>query len=116
MIAQIKFCTYMLSLQNLNGLNTRPKNVFLWGSSGTGKTLLLVEILKMYSAHFKLKMVKTKVLVIVYYHRATIDSQLMLDLKTKYLVNNDGEFDVQIMTFKQACEGTYHLSICFKHR
>ena len=63
----------------------------------------------MYLAHFKLKRVKTKVLVIIYYYGATIDSQLMLDLKTKYLGNIDDDADVQILTFEQACGGNYPL-------
>ena len=105
MIAQIKFCTYMLSLQNLNGLNARPKNVFLWGSSGTGKTLLLVEILKMYLAHFKLKNVRTRVLVIVYHVRVSDDCKLIENLKEKYLTLGKNEADFQVMTFNQACKG-----------
>ena len=105
MIAQIEYCTYMLSLQNLNGLNARPKNVFLWGSSGTGKTLLLVEILKMYLAHFKLKNVKTKVLLVVYHTAVSDECILIKDLKAKYLSLSKNEADIQVMTFKQACKG-----------
>ena len=94
-----------MSLQNLNGLNARPKNVFLWGSSGTGKTLLLVEILKMYLAHFKLKNVRTRVLVIVYHVTVSDDCKLIEDLKEKYLTLGKNEADIQVMTFKQACKG-----------
>ena len=116
MIAQIECldnCTYMLSLQNLNGLNARPKNVFLWGSSGTGKTLLLAEILKIYLAYFKLKNIMTKVWVIVYHNAVSDDCKLIEDLKEKYLTLGKNEADIQVMTFKHACKGkTLQKEIC----
>ena len=83
----------------------KPQHVFLWGSGGTGKTLLLVEILQMYLAHFKLKNIKTKILVIIYYYRSTTKSQLMIDLKTKYIANINQEADINVMTFAEACKG-----------
>ena len=79
--------------------------MFLWGSSGTGKTLLLVEILKMYLAHFKLKNVRPKVLVIVYHHTVSDDCKLIEDLKEKYLTLIKDESDIKVMTFRKACRG-----------
>ena len=79
--------------------------MFLWGSSGTGKTLLLVEILKIYLAHFKLKNIRTKVWVIVYHSAVSDDCKLIEDLKEKYLPMSKNEADIQVMTFKQACKG-----------
>ena len=35
------------------GRPPQPKNVILWGSSGTGKTLLLAEMLMMRIAHYR---------------------------------------------------------------
>ena len=82
-----------------------PKNIFLWGSSGTGKTLLLVETLKMYLAYFKLQKIKTKVLVIIFYSAAQNSSKLLDDLRKKYLADILPEEDIDIMTMKEACSG-----------
>ena len=38
----------------------QPKNVFLWGSSGTGKTLLLTQILSMKVSHYRKQIQKLK--------------------------------------------------------
>ena len=84
----------------------RPQHVFLWGSNGTGKTLLLVEILRMYLAHFKLKGMNTKVLVVVYHLAAGAESKLLDDLKNKYFGHMDpNTSNIQIQTLKQACTG-----------
>ena len=83
----------------------QPQHVFLWGSSGTGKTLLLVEILRMYLAHFNLKHVKTKILVIVYHWCVHKDSKLLEDFNQKYLSTLNSNFDIKIMTMEEACKG-----------
>ena len=79
--------------------------MFLTGSAGTGKTLLLVEILKIYLAHFTLKGVKTKALVITYDNGISEDGRLIQDLKTKHLSNMTSHTDVKVMTFREACKG-----------
>ena len=79
--------------------------MFLWGSSGTGKTLLLVEILKIYLAHFKLKNIRTKVWVIVYHSSVSDDCKLIEDFKEKYLILGKNESEIKVMTFKKACKG-----------
>ena len=84
----------------------KPQHVLLWGSGGTGKTLLLVEILQMYLAYFKMKNINTKVLVIVYYSLVDKDSKLIEDLQKKYLSSLGSDVDIQVMTMDQACEGT----------
>ena len=83
-------------------------NVFLTGSAGTGKTLLLVEILKMYLAHFKLKGVKTKALVITYDNGISENGRLVQDLKTKHLSNVVSDTSIKVMTFREACTGKIH--------
>ena len=85
--------------------NDGPKNIFLWGSSGTGKTLLLVETLKMYLAYFKLQKIKTKVLVIVFHSTAQNSSKLLDDLRKKYVADILPGEDIKIMTMKEACGG-----------
>ena len=83
----------------------RLQHVFLTGSGGTGKTLLLVEILRMYLAYYKLKGIKTKVLVMTYDNGISEDGRLIEDLKTKYLSNMTSDTDVKVMTFREACKG-----------
>ena len=83
----------------------RLQHVFLTGSGGTGKTLLLVEILQMYLAHFKLKGVKTKALVITYDNGISENGRLFEDLTTKYLCNVVSDTDIKVMTFREACKG-----------
>ena len=62
-----------------------PKNVILYGSSGTGKTLLLAEILKIKIAHFKMLNQKPiKVLIATYEPYYVKTDQLKQDLKEKY--------------------------------
>ena len=89
-----------------------PQHIFLWGSSGTGKTLLLVEILQMYFAFFKLKKMKTKALVIAYHNLMSNNAKLIADLNTKYFANVPADVDIQVMTLRQACEGMYFLGYC----
>ena len=48
-IAELKLITAWL----FRGRPHQPKNVILWGSSGTGKTLLLAEMLMMRIAHYR---------------------------------------------------------------
>ena len=83
-----------------------PPNVFLWGSGGTGKTLLMVEMLQMYLAYYKMKNIPTKVLVIVYHSYVKEGDKLLEDLQTKYLANVGNDVDIRIMTMQQACKGT----------
>ena len=82
----------------------RLPNVFLWGSGGTGKTLLMVEMLQMYLAYYKMKSIPTKVLVIVYHSFIKEGDKLLEDLRTKYLANIDEGVDICILTMKQACK------------
>ena len=96
---------YFLWFQSLSKANTKPGHVFLWGSPGTGKTLLLVETLKMYLAYFKLKNVRTKVLVLVYHSFVSDNCKLIEDLKEKCLTLGKNESDMKVMTFRQACRG-----------
>ena len=63
----------------------KPKNIFLWGSSGTGKTFLLSQILGMKISHYK-KMQGIKLNVIVTsYFSGSEESLLLKEFKAKYL-------------------------------
>ena len=89
----------------MEACNETPGHVFLSGSAGTGKTLLLVEILKIYLAHFKLKGVKTKALVIAYDNGISENARLIEDLKNKYLNDMVSNADIEVLTFREACKG-----------
>ena len=67
----------------------------------SGKTLLLVEILKIYMSFFKLNNSKTKVLVLVYHEDVDDCGELINDFRSKYLHGDN----INVMTFKQACKG-----------
>ena len=89
-----------------------PQNIFLWGSGGTGKTLLMAEILQMYHSFYKMKGVPTKILVIVYHSLTKDDAELLNDLRTKYFVANMFlEDNFSVKTFKQACKGNSSIKL-----
>ena len=70
--------------------------LFLWGSSGTGKTVLSLETLKIKISHFKSQNKTVKVIVTTF-----IGEPLLLEnIRQKYLVNIS---DVQILPLEQLC-------------
>ena len=73
--------------------------LFLWGSSGTGKTLLSLETLKIKLSHFKSQNKIAKVIVTQFY--TWYDPVLLENIRQKYLVNIS---DVQILTLRKLCE------------
>ena len=79
------------------------KNVFLWGSSGTGKTIVLTEVLKLKISHYKNKNFKVNVFVTSY--MATSESQLMQDFKEKYLAYLPSSCQIQFIPFNLLCQG-----------
>ena len=77
------------------------KNVFLWGSSGTGKTIILTEVLKMKASYYKMNGIKLNVLVTSYI--ATPQSQLIQDLQNKYLAHLPTTVQVQYIALSELC-------------
>ena len=71
--------------------------LFLWGSSGTGKTLLSLETLKIKLSHFKSQNKTVKVIVTTFWG----EPFLLENIRQKYLVNIS---DVQILPLKQLCQ------------
>ena len=84
-----------------------PKNVILYGSSGTGKTVLLAEILKIKIAHFKMISQKPiKVLIATYEPYYVKTDQLKQDLKEKYNIQAVlEEFEVDPKTIDELSKG-----------
>ena len=72
--------------------------LFLWGSSGTGKTVLSLETLKIKLSHFKSQNKTVKVIVTTFEYD---DTPLLENIRQKYLVNIS---DVQILPLLQLCQ------------
>ena len=83
----------------------QPKNIFLWGSSGTGKTIILTEVLKMKIIHYKKESLTLNIFVTSY--MAASGSQLIDDFKQKYLTHLPSEFQVQFIPFNLLCKGNF---------
>ena len=73
--------------------------LFLWGSSGTGKTVLSLETLKIKISHFKSQNKTVKVIVTQF--DTYRDPFLLENIRQKYLVNIS---DVQILPLGQLCQ------------
>ena len=90
-------------------VEVQPKNIFLWGSSGTGKTIILAEVLKMKISHYNKKGIKLNIFVTSY--MAASGSQLMEDFKQKYLAHLPFECQIQFLPFNLLCKGKFDFSI-----
>ena len=60
--------------------------LFLWGSSGTGKTVLSLETLKIKLSHFKSQNKTVRVIVTQFYNSSD-DTILLENIRQKYLIN-----------------------------
>ena len=84
-----------------------PKNLILYGTSGTGKTLLLVETLRIKVAHYKMFGEKPiKIIIGTYKANFSDPKQLKIDLTKKY--NMQGileEFKVEPKGMDQLSNG-----------
>ena len=72
--------------------------MFLWGSSGTGKTVLSLETLKIKLSHFKSQ--NKTVRVIVTQFDTYLDPFLLENIRQKYLTNIS---DVEILPLDDLC-------------
>ena len=85
----------------------KPQHMVLTGQSGSGKTLMLSEGLKMKVADYKYQNIPSKVII------ATYDMgggciQLHQDMKKKYSLDYVmKEFDIEIKNMKELSKGTY---------
>ena len=82
-----------------NFAKEQPKNVFLWGSSGTGKTLLLSQLLSMKVSHYKNLGLRLKVIICSW--MAPPSGLLMRKFKESYIVHMCIERKVRILCLDQ---------------
>ena len=76
--------------------------LFLWGSSGTGKTVLSLETLKIKLSHFKSQNKTVRVIVTQFYSTYGLSDPFLLEnIRQKYLNNIS---DVEILKLKDLCE------------
>ena len=86
--------------------NEKPQNVILWGSSGTGKTILLTQALGMKFSHFKKQNIPMRIIVSSFGDYSIIPKKLMEDMESKYLPQLKLEKGQFIMC-KDLCKGKY---------
>ena len=77
--------------------------LFLWGSSGTGKTVLSLEALKIKLSHFKTEN-KTVKVIVTNFTLFFGDTLLLENIRQKYLANISNISEVQILPLSQLCK------------
>ena len=83
----------------------RSKNVFLYGSHGTGKTILLSEIFMMRLAYYKMQKIVLSKKICVSFTAYSDDYQLLKDMKEKHL--GIPTSIVQYSDLKSLCHGKF---------
>ena len=83
--------------------NLKTKNVFLYGSHGTGKTILLSEIFMMRLAYHKMHRINLCKKIFVSFSAYSEDYQLLKDIKEKHIAFPSS--DVQYSDMKSLCDG-----------
>ena len=66
-------------------VNENPQNMILWGSSGTGKTILLTQALGMKFSHFKKQDKQMKIIVSCFDSLENEPKKLIEEMESKYL-------------------------------
>ena len=74
----------------------KPRNIFLWGSHGAGKTLLLVEALLMKISQYRREGRQVEVIVTAFTESGS-DGALMKDFRDKYLSSLAKQDNVRIV-------------------
>ena len=86
--------------------NENPQNVILWGSSGTGKTILLTQALGIKASHFKRQNIEMRIIVSSFGCLEAQPKKLMEDMESKYLPQLKLEKGQFIMC-EDLCKGKY---------
>ena len=84
-----------------------PQNVFVWGTSGTGKTLILTQILGMKRSYYrKLGSGINLNIFVTSWKSLDYKSQLLKDLKDNYLTHLNILEGVRFLSMIELCSGT----------
>ena len=99
--------------KNENPGSLGAKNVLLFGSHGTGKTILLTEIMLMRLAYYFKHRAATAIhkIIVSSFNSISDDYVLLRDLKETYFVDPIFERNFQFKNFKSLCEGKHLFSI-----
>ena len=89
-------------------VNEKPQNIILWGSSGTGKTILLTQALGIKASHLKRQNVKVKIIISCFGFLGVNPKKLMEDMESKYITHMKLE-EGQFVIFRDLCRGMYIL-------
>ena len=82
----------------------KPQNLILWGSSGTGKTILLTQTLSIKVSQFKRQSIQIQIIVSTFGNVKVAPTNLMKYINSNYLSHLKSE-NVKFILFKDLCEG-----------
>ena len=82
-----------------------PKNILIWGSSGTGKTLLLTQILGIKISYYKMLGGIKLNIIVTSFQSLDFKSQLLKDFKENYLTQLDNMDEVRFLSLPELCSG-----------
>ena len=86
--------------------NEQPQNLILWGSSGTGKTILLTQALAIKVSHFKRQNLEMKIIVSAIGDDYIQPKKLLKDIESKYLGHLKLE-KYDLVLIPELCKGKY---------
>jgi DNA replication protein DnaC len=88
-----------------------PKNILIWGTSGTGKTLLLTQILGIKISYYKmLGRIKLNIIV-TSFQSLDFKSQLLKYFKENYLTQLDNMDEVRFVSLSELCSGLLKIAL-----
>ena len=85
--------------------NLDAQNILLWGSHGTGKTILLTEILLMRLGFYKQSNVPIQSIIVSCFNSETDDYVLLGNLKNVFMDQLSFEKEFRLLNFKSLCNG-----------
>ena len=90
---------------NNNPWTLDAQNILLWGSHGTGKTILLTEILLMRLGFYKQSNVPIHSIIVSCFNSETDDYILLRNLKKVFMHQVSFKKEFKYLNFKSLCEG-----------
>ena len=88
-----------------------PKNILIWGTSGTGKTLLLTQILGIKISYYKMLGGIKLNIIVTSFQSLDFKSQLLKDFKENYLTQLDNMDEVRFVPLPELCSGLLKIAL-----